>query len=81
MFPCLQTPVPALRKVSEHLGLDLSDERLEQIMGKCSLQNLKNDVETGAVKTPLANKEGKSIIYRKGNNSLIVFPNFVILSL
>ena len=66
MFPCLQTPLQALRKVSTYLGLKLSDERLEQIIEKCSLQNLKKDVDTGVVKSPLVDKDGKSTLYRKG---------------
>jgi len=57
-----------MRKVSKHIGRHLSDERLEEVINKCSLSNLKKDIETGALKTPLVTEEGKSILYRKGNS-------------
>ncbi|XP_053380225.1 uncharacterized protein LOC123565644 [Mercenaria mercenaria] len=43
-----------------------TDERLQAVLDKCSLSNLKAEVESGKVKTPLIDEEGKSIIYRKG---------------
>lgn len=57
-----------LKKVSEYLGHHLDEVRLQEIINKCSLESLKNDVESGAVKSPLVDQQGKSILYRKGKD-------------
>lgn len=43
-----------LRKLSKYLGLKRSDEQLKEVLERCSLGNLKADVESGRIKTPLA---------------------------
>ena len=55
-----------LRRIQKYFGLSHNDERLQQILDKCSIDNLRNEVDTGKVKTPFVDKEGNSIIYRKG---------------
>ncbi|XP_060596179.1 sulfotransferase 2A1-like [Ruditapes philippinarum] len=55
-----------LRRIQTYLGLSHSDERLQAVLDKCSLGNLRADVENGKVKTPLIDESGKSILYRKG---------------
>jgi len=58
--------VKELRRIQKYFGLSHNDERLQQILDKCSIDNLRNEVDTGKVKTPFVDKEGNSIIYRKG---------------
>ncbi|XP_045201956.2 sulfotransferase 2A8-like isoform X2 [Mercenaria mercenaria] len=55
-----------LRRIQNYLGLNHSDDRLQAVLDKCSFSNLKAEVESGKVKTPLIDEEGKSILYRKG---------------
>ncbi|XP_053381293.1 sulfotransferase 2A8-like isoform X2 [Mercenaria mercenaria] len=55
-----------LRRIQNYLGLNHSDERLQAVLDKCSLGNLRAEVENGKVKTPLIDEKGKSILYRKG---------------
>lgn len=62
----LQNGVQELRRISDYLGLQLSDDRLEEVLKRCAISNLKEDVDSGKVKTPIVNKEGKSLLYREG---------------
>ncbi|XP_060590863.1 sulfotransferase 2A1-like isoform X3 [Ruditapes philippinarum] len=55
-----------LRRIQTYLGLSHSDERLQTVLDKCSLGNLRADVENGKIKTVLIDESGKSILYRKG---------------
>jgi hypothetical protein len=63
----LQDSLNQLRRIQTYLGLSHSDERLQAVLDKCSLGNLRADVENGKVKTPLIDESGKSILYRKGD--------------
>lgn len=62
----LQDCLKELRKVSTFLELDLSDERLQQVVDRCSLERLKKDVEEGRLRSLMVDKDGKSVVYRKG---------------
>lgn len=64
----LQNGVQELRRISDYLGLQLSDDRLEEVLKRCTISNLKHDVESGKLKTPVVNKEGKSLLYREGTS-------------
>ncbi|XP_053380226.1 sulfotransferase 1C2-like [Mercenaria mercenaria] len=55
-----------IRRIQTYLELNHSDERLRAVLEKCSLGNLKADVESGKIKTALIDEAGKSILYRKG---------------
>lgn len=55
-----------LKKIQEFLGLNHSEERLQEIYDRCSLKNMKADVESGRSFTNLLDENGKSILYRKG---------------
>ncbi|XP_053381294.1 sulfotransferase 1C2-like isoform X2 [Mercenaria mercenaria] len=55
-----------LRRIQTYLELKHSDERLRAVLEKCSLGNLKADVESKKIKTVLIDEAGKSILYRKG---------------
>ncbi|XP_045202030.2 sulfotransferase 1C2A-like [Mercenaria mercenaria] len=55
-----------LRRIKKYLGLHHSDERLKAVLNKCSLENLKADVDSGEVKTRLTDEKGISILFRKG---------------
>jgi len=70
--------VKELRRVTRHLGLDHSDDRLQQVLDKCSINNLKNDVKNKKVFTPLVNEQGESILYRKGLYYIVCIGWFVL---
>ncbi|XP_053380227.1 sulfotransferase 1C2A-like [Mercenaria mercenaria] len=55
-----------VRRIQKYLCLNHSDERLEAVLKKCSLETLKADVDSGKVKTRLIDEDGKSVLYRKG---------------
>lgn len=57
-----------LRRIQKYLGLEYSDERLNQILERCSSKNLKADVEQKRVNTPFLTREGTSYVYRKGDS-------------
>jgi len=56
-----------VKRIQDYLGLENSDERLYQILQRCSLNNLKADIDKKIVKSQLVDEKGKSDLYRKGN--------------
>ncbi|XP_052788285.1 sulfotransferase 1B1-like [Mya arenaria] len=58
--------VAELKRISEFLNVENTDERLGQILDRCSIERSKSDIESGQVKTQLVDKDGKPFIYRKG---------------
>ena len=70
-----QNGVEELRKVSKYLGLAQSDNTLQQVLDKCSINNLKNDVKNKRVYTPFVNEQGESILYRKGLWYIVIVPS------
>jgi len=61
-----------VKRIQDHLGLENSDERLQAIVKRCSLYNLKTDVNENKMISHLKDANGKSVLYRKGeiNNVL-----------
>ncbi|XP_060567370.1 sulfotransferase 1B1-like [Ruditapes philippinarum] len=55
-----------VRRIQNYLGLNHSDERLQEVINRCSIDNLRNDVDSGKLKTQLIDNNGKSALYRKG---------------
>ncbi|XP_052790238.1 sulfotransferase 1B1-like [Mya arenaria] len=55
-----------LRRLSDFLSVHNTDERLRQILDRCSFDRLKKDTESGKVVTKLVDKEGRPFLYRKG---------------
>jgi len=61
-----------VKRIQDHLGLENSDERLQAIVKRCSLHNLKTDVNENKMISHLKDANGKSVLNRKGeiNNVL-----------
>ncbi|XP_060590853.1 sulfotransferase 2A1-like [Ruditapes philippinarum] len=55
-----------VRRIQNYLGTNHSDERLQEVINRCSIDYLRNDVESGKVETSLKDDKGKSVLYRKG---------------
>ena len=66
VFVLMQNGVKEVQRLQAYLGTDHSEARLSQILEKCGIDNLRNDVESLKVKTPVMDENGKSITYRKG---------------
>ena len=66
----LQRTLFECKRLQEYLGVHNTDDRLQQIIEKCSLSSLKSDVESGKVKTLLKDINNQPFIYRKGKNSV-----------
>ena len=56
------------RRLAKHLGVHLDDKELQSVLDECSLKNLKEEdaKQKSDIKKPLVDKNGLSIIYRKG---------------
>jgi hypothetical protein len=67
-FMCLQDCVRELKKVSQFLGLDCSDDLLAAITAKCSFSAMAADkLKSDAPLLKMMSKDGSSHpIYRKG---------------
>jgi len=63
----LQDGFKEMKRIQDYLGLENSDERLYQILQRCSLNNLKADIDKKIVTCQLVDEKGKSVLYRKGN--------------
>ncbi|XP_060581716.1 sulfotransferase 1C2-like [Ruditapes philippinarum] len=55
-----------VRRIQNYLGTNHSDERLREVINRCAIDYLRNDVESGRVETHLKDDKGKSVLYRKG---------------
>ena len=66
-FPVFtQNTLHEVRRIQSYLGFNHSDKHLEAVINRCSIKNLRDDVESGTVPTRLKDEEGKSVLYRKG---------------
>jgi hypothetical protein len=61
-----QNTLNEVRRIQNYLGLNHYDECLQEVINRCSIDNLRNDVDTGKLKTQLVDDNGKSALYRKG---------------
>lgn len=61
-----QDPVGELKKIQRHLGLNLSDKRLKEVLARCSLDKLKEDVINHVSKSPVDFPVTPDYLYRKG---------------
>ena len=62
----LQDGLKELTRLQNFLGLKHSEDRLQRVLDKCSLKNLKAVVLEKKVETPFVDDKGHSIMYRKG---------------
>jgi len=63
----LQNGMEEMTKLQNFLGLKHSEDRLQKVLDKCSLKNLKAEVLDKKVETPFVDNKGNSTLYRKGN--------------
>ncbi|KAL4219455.1 hypothetical protein ACF0H5_022034 [Mactra antiquata] len=63
-------PVDVVRHIQNFLGLKLNDERINDIIARCSLERLKRDSNDRHKRheplSAVVNKENKTVVYRKG---------------
>ena len=62
----LQNGMEEMTKLQNFLGLKHSKDRLQKVLDKCSLENLKAEVLEKKVQTPFVDNKGNSTLYRKG---------------
>ena len=56
-----------LHKICDYLNKPLNDECLRAIIDRCSLDNLRDEVERKTFTQGIHDKDGKSTVYRKGS--------------
>ncbi|KAL4219456.1 hypothetical protein ACF0H5_022035 [Mactra antiquata] len=61
-----ERPLEELQKVQKFLGTDGTTHRLNQIITKCSFNNLKSNVDSGRLRTTLVDENKQPFVYRKG---------------
>ncbi|XP_045200034.2 sulfotransferase 2A1-like [Mercenaria mercenaria] len=55
-----------LQRIQDFLEVSNSEERLKEILDRCTVKKMKEDIDTGKVVSSLKDKDGKSFLYRKG---------------
>ena len=68
-----------VRRISQYLGLTAEESRIKAVVERCSLKNLKEEVEGLPFTKGIHAKPGKSAIYRKGKLYLYNFNNLTPL--
>ncbi|XP_052762506.1 cytosolic sulfotransferase 1-like [Mya arenaria] len=63
----IQDTVNELKRIQSFLGVKNTDERLQEVTSRCSIGNLRDDVQSGRTRTMLLDKDKKPFIFRKGS--------------
>ena len=66
-----QNGLDEIRKLQHYLELNYTDDVLEHILERCSIESLKRADRAGKNPTPFVDKNGDSLFFRKGEFSVL----------